>query len=240
MRMPRVARAVVAVFLAIVAVLGTPLAAAAVPPPSLGSSYVVDRIDALTDAQEAEVQSRLVTLSQQTGLDLWVVYVDAFTDPSDAQDWANDTANQNKLGPHQYVLAIAIDGDTFSFYLSGDVDDGELSAAQLSSIEQDRIQPALETGDDAGAAIAAADGIRTAHAQAGGNLPVPPPTPATDSGPALGPIVLVAVLLLAIAGVLLWLFFRRRRARRPRRRPRRTSTTSPGAQAPRSSPPTTP
>ncbi|MDU0344298.1 TPM domain-containing protein [Microbacterium sp. KSW2-29] len=212
MRMPRVARAVVAVFLAIVAVLGTPLAAAAVPPPSLGSSYVVDRIDALTDAQEAEVQSRLVTLSQQTGLDLWVVYVDAFTDPSDAQDWANDTANQNKLGPHQYVLAIAIDGDTFSFYLSGDVDDGELSAAQLSSIEQDRIQPALEAGDDAGAAIAAADGIRTAHAQAGGNLPVPPPTPATDSGPALGPIVLVAVLLLAIAGVLLWLFFRRRRA----------------------------
>ncbi|WP_091366356.1 TPM domain-containing protein [Microbacterium sp. RU1D] len=210
--MPRVARAIVVVFLTLVAILGVPLTAAAVPPPSLGSSYVVDRVDALTDAQEAEVQSRLVALSEQTGLDLWVVYVDAFTDPADAQDWANDTANQNRLGPDQYVLAIAIDGDTFSFYLSGDVDDGELSAAQLSSIEQDRIQPALEAGDDAGAAIAAADGIRTAHAQSGGNLPAPPPTPATDGGPALGPIVVVAVLLLAIAGVLLWLFLRRRRA----------------------------
>lgn len=212
MRMPRVARAIVVVFLTLVAILGVPLTAAAVPPPSLGSSYVVDRVDALTDAQEAEVQSRLVALSEQTGLDLWVVYVDAFTDPADAQDWANDTANQNRLGPDQYVLAIAIDGDTFSFYLSGDVDDGELSAAQLSAIEQDRIQPALEAGDDAGAAIAAADGIRTAHAQSGGNLPAPPPTPATDGGPALGPIVVVAVLLLAIAGVLLWLFLRRRRA----------------------------
>lgn len=212
MRMPRVARAIVVVFLTLVAILGMPLTAAAVPPPSLGSSYVVDRVDALTDAQEAEVQSRLMALSEQTGLDLWVVYVDAFTDPADAQDWANDTANQNRLGADQYVLAIAIDGDTFSFYLSGDVDDGELSAAQLSSIEQDRIQPALEAGDDAGAAIAAADGIRTAHAQSGGNLPAPPPTPATEGGPALGPIVLVAVLLLAVAGVLLWLFLRRRRA----------------------------
>ncbi|MEV7874968.1 TPM domain-containing protein [Microbacterium sp. NPDC089188] len=212
MRVPKVVRAVAVAFLTLVAILGVPLAAVAVPPPSLGSSYVVDRIDALTDAQEAEVQSRLVALSEQTDLDLWVVFVDAFTDPADAQDWANDTANQNKLGPHQYVLAIAIDGDTFSFYLSGDVDDGELSAAQLTSIEQERIQPALEAGDDAGAAIAAADGIRTAHAQAGGNMPVPPPTPATDSGPALGPIILVAVLLLAIAGVLLWLFLRKHRS----------------------------
>ncbi|MCW2163950.1 putative membrane protein YgcG, contains a TPM-fold domain [Microbacterium hydrothermale] len=212
MRMPRVAQAIGVVVIAVLTILGMPLTAAAVPPPSLGSSYVVDRIDALTDAQEAEVQSRLSALSAQTGLDLWVVYVDAFTDPSDAQDWANDTANQNQLNARQYVLAVAVDGDAFSFYLSGDVDSGELSAAQLSSIEQDRIQPALEAGDDAGAAIAAADGIRAAHAQAGGNLPVPPPTPATESGPALGPIVLVAVLLLAIAGVLLWLFLRRRRA----------------------------
>lgn len=211
MRQPRVARVVATVFLVLASILGVPLAAAAVPPPTLGSSYVVDRVDALTDAQEAEVQSRLLALSDQTGLDLWVVYVDEFTEPSDAQDWANDTANRNKLGPDQYVLAVAIQGDTFSFYLSGDVDDGELSAAQLSSIEQDRIQPALEAGDDAGAAIAAADGIRTAHAQAGGNMPAPPPTPATDGGPALGPILLVAVLLLAIAGVLVWLFLRRRR-----------------------------
>lgn len=210
MREPRLARVVATVFLALAAILGAPLAAAAVPPPALGSSYVVDRVDALTDAQEAEVQSRLLALSEQTGLDLWVVYVDEFTEPSDAQDWANDTANRNELGPDQYVLAVAIQGDTFSFYLSGDVDDGELSAAQLGAIEQDRIQPALEAGDDAGAAIAAADGIRSAHAQAGGNLPAPPPTPATDTGPALGPIVLVAVLLLAVAGVLVWLFLRQR------------------------------
>lgn len=211
MRHPRVARAITTVVVAAAGVLVSPWSAAAVAPPSLGSSYVLDQAGVLTDAQEAEVQSRLITLGDQTGLDLWVVYVDGFTDPPAAEDWANETANRNNLGPHQYLLAVAIEGDTFSFYLSGDVDDGELSAAQLSAIEQDRVQPALEAGDDAGAAIAAADGIRTAHAQSGGNQPAPPPTPATQSGPALAPIVLVGLLLAVIAGALVWLALRRRR-----------------------------
>ncbi|WP_295791951.1 TPM domain-containing protein [uncultured Microbacterium sp.] len=210
MRHPRVARAITTVAVAAAGVLVSPWSAAAVAPPTLGSSYVLDQAGVLTDAQEAEVQSRLITLGDQTGLDLWVVYVDGFTDPPAAEDWANETANRNNLGPHQYLLAVAIEGDTFSFYLSGDVDDGELTAAQLTSIEQDRVQPALEAGDDAGAAIAAADGIRTAHAQSGGNQPAPPPTPATQSGPALGPIVLVGLLLAAIAAALVWLALRRR------------------------------
>ncbi len=211
MRHPRVARAITTVVVAAAGVLVSPWSAAAVAPPTLGSSYVLDQAGVLTDAQEAEVQSRLITLGDQTGLDLWVVYVDGFTDPPAAEDWANETANRNNLGPHQYLLAVAIEGDAFSFYLSGDVDDGELTAAQLTSIEQDRVQPALEAGDDAGAAIAAADGIRTAHAQSGGNQPAPPPTPATQSGPALGPIVLVGLLLAAIAAALVWLALRRRR-----------------------------
>ncbi|MFJ4037774.1 TPM domain-containing protein [Microbacterium sp. NPDC090007] len=211
MRHPRVARAATALLIATAGVFVSPFSAAAVPPPALGSSYVLDQADVLTDAQEAQLQSRLIALGDETGLDLWVVYVDGFTEPPAAQDWANETANRNSLGPHQYLLAVAIEGEAFSFYLSGDVDDGELTAAQLSSIEQDRVQPALEAGDDAGAAIAAADGIRSAHAQSGGNEPVPPPTPATDSGPALGPIVLVGALLAIIAGVLVWLAVRRRR-----------------------------
>ena len=212
MRKPMLARAICVVMLALIGVVAAPLSASAVPPPSLGSSFVLDDVNALTDAQEAEVQAKLLALSDQTGLDMWVVYVDSFTNPTSAADWANEAANRNNLGPHQYLLAIAIQGDTFEYYLSGDVDGGELSADQLASIEQDRVQPALEAGDDAGAAIAAADGIRTAHAQAGGNKPAPPPTPATQSGPAIVPVVLVGVLLLAIAGGLIFFAVRRRRA----------------------------
>lgn len=211
MRKPNVLHTITVLLLAFVGVLVAPLSAAAIPPPALGSSYVLDQANVLTDAQEADVQRRLLTLSEQTGLDLWVVYVDGFEDPTGADDWANETANRNNLGPHQYLLAVAIEGDTFQYYLSGDVDAGGISAAQLTSIEQDKVQPALQAGDDAGAAIAAADGLRTAHAKAGGNMPNPPPTPATQNGPAIVPIVLVGVLLLAIAATLVWLAVRRRR-----------------------------
>ena len=211
MRKPNVLHTITVLLLALIGVLVAPLSAAAIPPPALGSSYVLDQANVLTDAQEADVQRRLLTLSEQTGLDLWVVYVDGFEDPTGADDWANETANRNNLGPHQYLLAVAIEGDTFQYYLSGDVDAGGISAAQLTSIEQDKVQPALQAGDDAGAAIAAADGLRTAHAKAGGNMPNPPPTPATQNGPAIVPIVLVGVLLLAIAATLVWLAVRRRR-----------------------------
>lgn len=211
MRTPRAAYMLATLLIVSVGVLVAPLSASAVPPPSLGSSYVIDRADALTDGEEASVQSRMVSLREQTGLDLWVVYVPEFTDPPGAADWANETANRNQLGPDQYVLAIALSGDTFSYYLSGDAEDGDLSAAQLGEIEQNRVQPALEAGDDVGAAISAADGIRAAHIEAGGGEPAPPPSPAGSGGPALGPIVLVGLLLLAVAIGLVWFALRRRK-----------------------------
>ncbi|WP_285135774.1 TPM domain-containing protein [Microbacterium sp. lyk4-40-TSB-66] len=211
MRRPTAVHVLTTLLFVFVGVLSAPLSAGAVPPPSLGSSYVIDRADVLTDAEEASVQSRMVALRDQTGLDLWVVYVPEFTDPPGAADWANETANRNGLSADQYVLAIAISGDTFAFYLSGDAEDGVLSAAQLGEIEQNRVEPALEAGDDAGAAILAADGIRAAHTEAGGSKPAPPPTPAGSGGPALGPVILVGLLLLAIAIGLVWFALRRRK-----------------------------
>lgn len=205
MRKPKTAAIMAGLVVAAVSVLGLAAPAWAVPPPPLGSSYVLDQADVLTNAQEAEVQSRLLRLSEQTGLDMWVVFVDDFTEPTSAADWANETANRNSLGPHQYLLAVSIDGR--AYYLSGDVDDGTLSADQLAAIEQERVQPALSAGDYAGAADAAATGI-TAAAQ--GTKPAPP-TPA-GGGPDIALIALVVFLVLALGGGLLWLWLRRRRS----------------------------
>lgn len=205
MRQPKTAAIMTGLVIATASVLGLPAAASAVEPPPLGSSYVLDQADVLTNAQEAEVQSRMLRLSEQTGLDMWVVYVDTFTQPPAAEDWANETANINNLGPHQYLLAVSIDGR--AFYLSGDVDDGALSAAQLTAIEQDRVQPALAAGDYAGAADAAATGIADAARAA----EPAPPTPA-GSGPDVALIALVVFLVLALGGGLVWLWLRRRRA----------------------------
>ncbi|KTS04423.1 TPM domain-containing protein [Microbacterium testaceum] len=206
MRKPGAAKATVALLVLAAGVLGWPLSAAAVPPPALGSSYVLDQADVLTNAQEAEVQSRLLRLTNETGFDMWVAYVDEFTQPEAAADWANETANRNNLGPHQYLLAVSVGGR--AYYLSGDVDDGALTSTQLADIEQDLVQPALSNGDWAGAAITAADGLTAAERAA----PAPaPPTPA-GSGPDVGLIVLLVVLVLAIGGGLLWFGLRRRRA----------------------------
>jgi len=202
---PRAPRTLALLVTVLALVLGVSTPAAATPPPTLGSSFVLDRADVLTNAQEAELQTRLTSLASQTGLDLWVVYVDAFTQPSAAEDWANETANHNNLGPHQYLLAVAVDGR--AFYLSGDADDGAIDAAGLTAIEQQRVQPRLSAGDYAGAAIAAADGIAAAPRQA---APPPLPSAAAGSGLDLGVVVLAGVLLAAILGALIWLLVRRR------------------------------
>ena len=188
---------------AAVSVLGMPLAASAVPPPPLGSGYVLDSADVLSSAEEAEVQARMTRLAERTGLDLWVVYVDEFTQPAAAVDWANETANLNNLGPHQYVLAVAVDAR--AFYLSGDVDDGALAAARMTAIEQDRPQPQLAAGEYAAAADAAAAGIESAAQDAEPT----PPQPA-GSGPDVALIALVVFLVLALGGGLVWLWLRRR------------------------------
>ncbi|KZE40770.1 TPM domain-containing protein [Microbacterium sp. T32] len=205
MRKPKTAAIMAGLVIAAASVLGLAAPAWAVPPPPLGSSYVLDQADVLTNGQEAQVQSRMLRLSEQTGLDLWVVFVDDFTEPTAAADWANETANHNNLGPHQYLLAVSVQGR--AYYLSGNVDAGALTADQLTAIEQERVQPALSAGDYAGAAEAAATGI-TAAAQA--TKPTPP-TPA-GSGPDVALIALVVFLVLALGGGLLWLFLRRRRA----------------------------
>ncbi|MFF0911314.1 TPM domain-containing protein [Microbacterium enclense] len=184
--------------------LGAPTAAVAETPPSLGSSWVVDRADVMTAAQEAQVEDRLERLSQDTGLDLWVVYVDAFASPTDPADWANETANRNGLGPRQYVLGVAVDEVGSSFYLSGDVDDGELSADQLTAIENDRIAPRLAESDWAGAATATADGLQTEQAAARSS--------AGGTGGGLGPVLLIMALVVLTGGGLLWFGLRRRRA----------------------------
>jgi len=133
-------------------------AAVATPPVTLGSSYVLDDAGALSSSEEAQAEQRLEQLSADTTVDMWVVFVDDFTSPSDAADWANQTADANGLGPQQYLLAVATEGR--QFYLSG-ASDGPVSFDQLGQIEQ-QIQPELREGDWVGAVDVAADGLTAA------------------------------------------------------------------------------
>lgn len=184
-------------------VLSGATAAVATGPVALSSSRVVDQSGVLSGAQVSEVDTRLRALTATSGVDLWVAYVPQFTDPSAPEDWANQTAADNGLGPHQYLLAISTDGR--QYYLSGS-SAGPVSGDELTTIERERVQPALSAGNWVGAATAAADGLADAIAGGTGGA-------GFDVGSIAMPILLVIVVL-ALAGLLVWIMVRsRRRAR---------------------------
>ncbi|TQJ32601.1 TPM domain-containing protein [Microbacterium sp. SLBN-146] len=176
--------------------VGAPAAAWATDPVTLSSSYVLDEAGVLDSGATATVEERLTRLSSETDVDLWVVYVDEFTDPSSAEDWANTTADLNGLGPNQYLLAVAV--DSRQYYLSG-YSEGPVSFDQLGVIEQQRIQPALSADDWAGAAVAAADGLQDAVT--------------TQPGGGVGGILIGVIVVVAI-GVVIWLVVRGRRKKK--------------------------
>ncbi|WP_455132426.1 TPM domain-containing protein [Microbacterium aurum] len=199
-------RLLLAVTAAAAIIFGGAAAASATDPVTLGLTRVVDQSDVLSSGEESAVDARLRALNSSSGVDLWVVYVPTFTNPSSPEEWANTTATNNGLGPHQYLLAIATDGRTF--YLSG-YSDGPVTEDQLATIEQQRIQPALDSAnpDWSGAAFAAADGLAAAVGGGSGGT--------GDGGGAFVPILLVIVVI-ALAGLLIWIVVRsRRKARQP-------------------------
>ncbi|GAA5148898.1 hypothetical protein GCM10025768_11300 [Microbacterium pseudoresistens] len=193
---------------AFVAILGAgPVAAT--PPVTLSSGFVTDDADVLSAAQESSLNERLTTLSRQDGLDLYAVFVDDFTQPSDRQQWADKVAYDNGLGTTQYLLAVATEGR--QYYISAD-SAGPISENRLDAIEQE-IEPALRDGDWSGAVVKAADGFSSGGGAAG------------DS-PWAG--ILTALLVLVIVGALIWLLvsFLRKRKGAPSGRRRKAEDLS--------------
>ncbi|MFD5601176.1 TPM domain-containing protein [Leucobacter sp. NPDC058333] len=142
--------------------------AAAVSPDSLSSDYVTDSVDVLDAAQEQAANDRLAAAYDATGLDLYVVFVDEFTDPSDRVAWADETAELNGLGSSQYLLAISTEGR--QYYVSAP-SDGSLSGSALDRIEE-RVLPELRDEDWAGAVTVAAEQLETEQAAPGKNTTV--------------------------------------------------------------------
>lgn len=175
-------------------------AAMATPPVALGAGHVLDQTDVLSSSEESRAEERIAQLKSDSGLDLWAVYVDHFTDPADSADWAMQTADDNGLGVTQYLLVVATEGR--QYYLWGDPD-GPVSDEQLGAIEQQLIQPALSEEDWLGAIDAAADGLTDAE---GGGSGVP-----SDSAGGSGWFTWLLVAVVIVVGIVLLVMFLRRR-----------------------------
>ncbi|PWC07351.1 TPM domain-containing protein [Mycetocola zhujimingii] len=202
-----------AVTLAVAVVLGTPALASAAEPVILGDSRVVDDSGVLDSSGTQSIETAIDTLRSETGADLWVVYVDTFEDPSDAAEWANDTAENNGLGPNQYILAVATEARVY--YLSGD-SGGPVTDEQLGEIEQRLVLPELSDGNWAGAGVAAAQGLTNAI-----NGDAVTDAVGTDGGGGLsGGTVWIILLVIASIAVVLVIVLMRRRKKTPAVDPR--------------------
>lgn len=200
-------RLMLALTAALAIVFGGAGAALATAPVTLDSARVLDQSGVLSQTQVASVDSELRSLSTTAGVDLWVVYVPTFSDPTSPEGWANATAEANGLVPNQYLLAISTDGR--QYYLSG-YSQGPVSEDQLGQIEQQRVQPALANGDWAGAATAAAAGLADAVKGGSGGSS----NSGGGSGGALAPILLVIVVI-ALAALVIVIVVRSRRKKTP-------------------------
>jgi hypothetical protein len=193
------------------------------------SGQLTDRAGVL-GANTAEVQAAQDRLSSQTDLRLYVVYVRSFSGQY-GQEWADRTAQLSQLGRRDALLAVAVDDRAYGISL----DDGfPLSDAAVTAIENRDVRPRLAAGDYAGAAVALADGLRTAAAGGSG-------TGATNGsgGGAAGGSGGVPVGLLvggvAVLGGGAYLMTRRRRGRSAREAEPGTPVPQP---APTAAPPT--
>jgi len=140
------------------AVLLLPGTAAAEPPFRL-PSQITDRAGALSGGDQADVQAAINQLAAEDNINLFVVYVDTFDNPTAAQDWSAQTFTTSDLGSSDILLAIATGGRDYAVRVPPNF---ALSTSQLNEVAQNDIRPQLANSDWAGAAIAAANGYRDA------------------------------------------------------------------------------
>jgi len=136
-------------------VLSAP-AALATDPVTLDPGFVTDDARVLDPGEKQAVEDRLEQLSEASSVELFVVFVDDFTAPSDSIEWADTVADDNGLGSDQYLLAVAVEGR--NYYISA-ASDGPLSDGRLDAIE-DEILPQMRDEDWSGAIMTAADEIQ--------------------------------------------------------------------------------
>ncbi|HEY0118851.1 MAG TPA: TPM domain-containing protein, partial [Cellulomonas sp.] len=203
-----------AAFLALTVPAALPASAAG--PVTIGAGEITDQSGVLQGNDRATIQAALDRLNTDTGLQLYVVYVPDFGGEQPV-DWAQATATASGLGSDDVVLAVATQASRYA-----------LAPEQTRNVTSDEMQQVYEQvgqklhgRDWAGAAVTAADGIRAAAASSNGSggsagsgatdggMVV---QPATSSGPGIGSLLLVGIVVVGGLVVLAVTLANRRRA----------------------------
>ncbi|MFT4185960.1 MAG: TPM domain-containing protein [Micrococcaceae bacterium] len=167
-----------------------PIAATAESPITLKGNMLIDQSGVLTSAQQQEIEAAQSKLYKKQGINLVVVYVDDFSNPSTADAWGEEVANMNSFGTKDVLLSVATKTHQANLNTSNQL----MSSNTRDELVQEVAIPELKQGDYAQAALGIADDL-TKH---GGSS-------AGDSGAApLG--------LLVAAGAGSYYYLRKRRS----------------------------
>ncbi|MFQ6228768.1 TPM domain-containing protein [Nocardia sp. NPDC002869] len=200
--------------LGLVCVTAVAAPAAAAEQPTRMDTYVTDSAGVLDADDIQRVRAAVDTLYLEHKVRLWVAYVGDFADYS-PPEWAAQTARRSGFGDRDLLLAVATRDRAYAV-------DGErpagVSESEVDRLLTDQVEPALRDNRWADAGVAAAAGIGTAM---------------SGGGVSTGPVLLVgALIVLALAGLLLYQRYRRRaRDRAELEQARRTDPTDPAALA---------
>ncbi|PJJ61613.1 TPM domain-containing protein [Compostimonas suwonensis] len=184
-----------------------PTAAYADDPVELGSSHVLDRVNALGD-RTGEVESAIDALYDATQTDLYIVYVDSFTGAADRTQWADETADLNGLGTNDVLLAVATGDREYQLSVAAQ---SPLTDTQLTQVETTAIEPALRENDWAGAGIGAATGLQAVLTGGVVTAPQVEPGDPHPSGGSNGWVVFwIVIAVVVVIGLVLFFVLRRR------------------------------
>ncbi len=101
--------------------LAVPVGTAVAEPPFRVPSQITDRSGVLTGSDVADIQSAINELASEDQTNLFVVYVDDFTDPAEAQAWAEQTRVSSDLGTNDVLLAIATQGRAYAVRVAAEL-----------------------------------------------------------------------------------------------------------------------
>lgn len=183
---------VISVLLTAFALAGAPAAGA--EPPLRMDTYVEDPAGALDQGQRDQVRDAVNQLYADQRIRLWVVYVRDF-DGRAPQDWSARTASMSGFGERDLLLAVATDDR--AYWLEGELPGG-VSDSELDDIVLGKVEPALRDGRWADAGVATADGLDAALRGGGVNARA---------------LLVIGLLVVLVAGGLVWYARGRRRAR---------------------------
>lgn len=126
------------------------------------NSRLTDNADVL-GADRAKVETSLKAFTNNTGFQLYVVYVKSF-DGLTGKEWAEKTAKNSALGTTDILLAVSTSDNHYGVSKPSEYG---ISDKEFNAVTFNDVRPAVNSGDWSGAAINAAKGYQQAAEDSG-------------------------------------------------------------------------